>query len=371
MARIEAFGAGERRPLVYMIPSWEAAKWNPYTAIVADELTRLGWQVRSPRRRDGFAEVAAIVHVHWPERAVVQGLLRSTLAALAWLCFFGLQKLRGARLVWTTHNVGSHRRTNPRLERLYMGAFTRLLDGIISMSAHNRARIVDKLPHLAGVPHAIVPHFVYGERYPPPPSPLPSSDRKNEQQTVAFLGDIRRYKGLHCLLSALAHSAPNGLRYVIQGKCFDVHYHDELVQSVSDLQAAGWDISWRAERMSNRELADSLDEVDLLVLPYLRADNSGLAVLAAERGVPMLLSGVPAFLDLADELGPGRAVVASGQWTVGDIQAALVRTKAARRRPPECFFKRRSQAATVAEMAGLYRRLLGRQERMVKTRLPW
>ena len=331
--------------VLFSIPARENRASNPYTAILADGMAALGWDVSSPRWVDRISRKADIVHLHWPQRVADKPSIAALRAIAMWLAFLRWQRARGAKVVWTAHNLQAHDARSPRIEALFMRQFTRQLDGFIALSEAGRRNAVAAFPALRDKPSIIVPHPVYGDAYPPP-----SNARAPTGETVAFLGDIKPYKGLDSLLAALEQAAtPDDRSYLIAGRCDDRAEAAAIASRIAALSARGWIIERDAERLSDQAMADALARTDLLVQPYRRGENSGLSLLAAERGVPMLLSPLGGFRAIGDELGTDRVCYIQGDLDHPGIVAALDRTRATRKAPlPEFLAARSLQSCAMA-----------------------
>lgn len=329
---------GDGSGLLFSIPARENRASNPYTAMLADGMEALGWQVSSPRWKDRFRRRADVIHVHWPQRVCDKAQLAAVRSIGMWLAFLGWQQARGAKVVWTTHNLQAHDARSPAIEAWYMRLFTRRLDGFIALSEANRRNAIAAFPALRDKPSIIVPHPVYGDAY-PPAARAPGL----VGETVAFLGDIKPYKGLDSLLAALERAAaPDSRTYLIGGRCSDRAEAAAIASRIAALSSRGWNIERDAERLSDQAMADALARTDLLVQPYHRGENSGLSLLAAERGVPMLLRPLEGFRALGDSLGPERVCYMQDELDHPAIIAALDRTRASRHVPPAEFVAERS-----------------------------
>jgi glycosyltransferase involved in cell wall biosynthesis len=197
-------------------------------------------------------------------------------------------------------------------------------DAIVVHSQHGRARLVGELGVAAERVH-VIPHGVFSylaEREPGAPPPAP---HETDKQVVLMLGLLRPYKGIDVLLDAwrgvdgqtpiegaelwiaglpkmdlkaLRHAAPPGVR-------FDARFIDE------------------------RELPGYFERADLVVLPYLQADQSGVLFTALAFGKPLLLSDVGGFPELAADTGAARVVPAGDVHALGAALRELLGDRAA------------------------------------------
>ncbi|KPH65756.1 glycosyltransferase [Novosphingobium sp. ST904] len=334
---------------VWCFPGEENRHSNPYTAILIGQLRRLGHSPSSPGWKERFTGTCDILHLHWPQKVIQPGLLRSLRTIAAWAVFLALQKARGAKIVWTMHNAVSHEQLRPRLERFWMARFMALLDGIHAMSESSLAQARLRHPVLTRIPALVAPHWTYSGAYPPPAATIGL-----RRDTVSFLGDIKGYKGLDDMLAALENAEPDSRRYLVHGLPESPAEAAALEARLAALSGRGWRMEWVLTRLSDQEMADRLNETLILLLPYRRGENSGLAILAAERGTPVMVSGISAFSNLLDELGPPRVTAITAPLSHRQIAEAAQAAAAVAGAVPLHFVARRSPERVVAEISNYY-----------------
>jgi glycosyltransferase involved in cell wall biosynthesis len=113
---------------------------------------------------------------------------------------------------------------------------------------------------------------------------------KGEAPVVLFFGLIRPYKGLSVLLDAWR--GVSGAELWIVGKSrYDV----------SALRAASPpSVRWVDRFVTDEEAAAVFAAADVVVLPYLEIDQSGVLFSAMGHGKPMILSSVGGFPEVAE-----------------------------------------------------------------------
>lgn len=334
---------------------------NPYNAVLADELEGLGWSVEEATIRSAVATRADIVHIHWPQAPASERLPLALRRAAGLLLLLIVQKAKGARIVWTIHNVRSHELKRPRFEKLLMRAVVRLLDGFIVLNRHTPDAAIAAFPPLRRLPSALVPHFIYGGSYPPAPSRDEARSRfglPSDLPVVGFVGELKRYKGLDRALAALQETPPGSMTGFIAGAFRDGGEAARVRQIVADARACGRDIRLHEGFLDDARLISAIAACDLLLLPYASASNSGFAILAAEHGTAMLLADTPIFRDLAEELGPPTQV---DEGFTGDdvLRAARSAMTLGPLSPPESFRTFRSQRRAAELTDGFFRELAG------------
>lgn len=334
---------------IWCFPGEENRLSNPYTAILVTQLRLLGHKVSSPGWLTRFNGRCDVIHLHWPQKVVRASLFGSLRTIAVWSVFLALQRARGAKVVWTMHNVASHEGERPRLERLWMKRLIARLDGIHALSQGSLEQARAHYPALAALPALVAPHWTYSDAYPQPDPPAPDIP-----ETIAFLGDIKAYKGLDAFLTALEQAQPDARRYLVHGRPEDEESGNALKHRLRALAARGWRVEWALERLSDQQMADRLAETALLLLPYESGENSGLAVLAAERGTPLLVSRIAAFEPLLEELASPRAVAIEAPLTHRQIVESAEAARPVAGTVPEDFARPRSPEAVVAEISSYY-----------------
>jgi glycosyltransferase involved in cell wall biosynthesis len=244
----------------------------------ARRVAKLAEHVPDMLRYRRAARTADVVHFQW---LTVQHLDRHLLPP------HGLHgAASGVRrpLVLTAHDI------LPREPRAGQVAAQRRLydrfDALVVHSEHGRRRLTDELGIDSARVH-VIPHGAFvapsAER---PSSPLPL---QTDVPVVLFFGLLRPYKGLDLLLDAW-RSIDGAELWVVGMPRMDI----------SSLQAtAPPSVRFVPRFVSDAEAAACFARADLLVLPYREIDQSGVAFTALGAGVPMLLSDVGGFPELA------------------------------------------------------------------------
>jgi glycosyltransferase involved in cell wall biosynthesis len=250
-------------------------------------------------------------------------------------------------VVLTAHDVLPR---EPR--RGQVAALRRLLgevDAVVVHSHHGRDRLVAE----AGVAPEqveVIAHGVLDRLAGLPPAPLPAELEGGEGPVVLAFGLLRPYKGLDVLLEAwrevrdaqlwivgmprmdvapLREAAPPGVRFV--------------TRFVPDAQAAA-----------------VLRRADLVVLPYREIDQSGVLFTAMGFGLPLLLTAVGGFPEVA-ETGAAELVPPGD---VAALHAALGRLLAEPGRRAELAAASRAAAAGPYAWEGIARRHLDLYRRL-------
>lgn len=296
---------------------------STYFDIIYDRLDPQRFQV------DDFTPARAlrgrydILHVHFPDKAVYFKSLRRTLPRLLAIgAIIALMKRRGTRLVWTVHNLESHERWHPRLERWYNAGFTRAVDCCICLNASTRGPLIERYPALAATAHAVMPHPHYRGAYPDTVTrdeARAALGLEPDAKVVLFLGQIRRYKNVPRLIEAFRRLPDPGLRLVIAGKPADPALRDEIAA----LAAADPRVRPHLDFVPDDRMQHFLNAADLVALPYQDILNSGAAILGLSFRRPVLVPRRGAMGDLAGIVGGQWVRLFDGELTPDELAAAV------------------------------------------------
>ncbi len=209
------------------------------------------------------------------------------------------------KLVLTAHDV-LPREPRPGQLRAQRRLYERF-DAIVVHSEHGRARLVEELgvdPELVHViPHGAFMHLAEGPGRPPP--------HEASGPVALCFGLIRPYKGIDLLLEAWRGVDLEGIGIdAAQLWIAGMPRGDLSTLLGSDprsLDAVG--VRLDARFIPDSELPGYFRRADLVVLPYLQADQSGVLFTALAFGKPLLLSDVGGFPEIA-ATGAARTVPA-------------------------------------------------------------
>jgi len=110
------------------------------------------------------------------------------------------------------------------------------------------------------------------------------------RHVLLFFGYVRRYKGLHILLDALARIDPAlDLQLLVVGEFYDDEEHYR--RQIADLRL-GDHVRLVAEYVPNDQVHVYFSAADAVVLSYLSATQSGIAQIAYNFDVPVIATAV-------------------------------------------------------------------------------
>jgi glycosyltransferase involved in cell wall biosynthesis len=257
---------------------------------------------------------------------------------------------RSRPLVLTAHDVLPR---EPR--RGQLAAQRRLydrVDAVVVHSEHGRDRLVDELG-VAPEKVRVIAHGAFGHLTDVPGQrPLPPALAQVAKPVVLFFGLMRPYKGLDVLLEAW-RDVDDAELWIVGMPRMDI----------GPLRASGPpSVRWVPRFLPDEELGAYFRRADLVVLPYREIDQSGVLFTALAFGVPLLLSAVGGFPELAEQgaaalVAPGdsAALAAELRRLLADRPAREALAAGAR----AAAAGRYSWDAVAREHLALYRSLVG------------
>ncbi len=237
----------------------------------------------------------------------------------------------GPKLVLTAHDV------LPREPRPGQLAAQRRLyehfDAVVVHSEHGRGRLLElgvdpSRAHV--IPHGALTHLAELPTEPSSELPTrPSSELPTDTEgpVVLFFGLLRPYKGLDVLLRAWGEmeSRPPGSHPPAELWIVGMPRMD-ITRLMAD---APPNVRFVPRFIPDAELPGYFTRADLVVLPYVEADQSGVLFTALAFGKPLLLSNVGGFPEVA-ATGAARTVPAGDSAALGKALRELLSDPAAR-----------------------------------------
>ena len=270
---------------------------NPYQFLLYTSMSQLGPKVREflyPYH--WFGPRPDIVHLHWPEMPIGHpSPLRAGVQLQLLLRGLDVCKARGARVIWTAHNLDAHeaREGEGNSYRAYLrwALWTGLrpaLDGWIAHSADSRDQAVEVHPWLDQLPSAVIPHGHYRGEY---PDSVGRDDARQKldlgaaDRVLLCFGAVRSYRNVPELIEAF-HRTPGGnLRLFVVGGARD----PDLKTRIERLAERDPRVGLCLSHVPADKVQDYFRACDVVVLPYRDILNSGAALLALSFDRPVLL----------------------------------------------------------------------------------
>ncbi|HKE78160.1 MAG TPA: glycosyltransferase family 4 protein [Solirubrobacteraceae bacterium] len=183
------------------------------------------------------------------------------------------------------------------------------MDAIVVHTEHGRARLVDEL----GLDPARVHVIAHGVLRPGGDAPLPPELPAYDGAVVLCFGLLRPYKGIDVLLEAW-RGIERAELWIVGAPRMDVEpLHAAAPPGVRFVQRF----------VSEGEAAALFRRADLAVLPYREIDQSGVLYTALGFGVPLVLTDVGGFPDVA-RAGAGVLVPPGDPVALHDALLALL-----------------------------------------------
>lgn len=196
--------------------------------------------------------------------------------------------------VMTAHYIAPPQpsRRQLRSARRVFGA----MDAVVAHSEHSAARLRNEV----GIDPAkvrVIPHgaFDYLTKL-PEEKPLPTELEGAEGPVVLSFGLLRPYKGIENLLEAfgqIATNNPDAELWIVGNPRMDV---EPLRRQAG---ATGARVRFVTRFVDDAEIPAIFRRADLVVLPYLDAEHSGVLYTALAFGKPLVLSAVGGFPEVA------------------------------------------------------------------------
>lgn len=241
------------------------------------------WLIKNLRRGD-------YVHLQFP--SFCYALASSRRGLVLWFARFvallALIRARGAKLLWTAHNLMPHDPTPfPGMDRLARRIVIALSDQVFVHGPSASDALLRAFPG-ARTKVVQITHGHWVGYY-------PQSQSKSEARTrlgigpdpyvFLFLGLCKEYKNVHGLIEAFRSERRNGRSLLlIAGKFQRSEYRRQIVA----LAQGDPRIRLYPEYIPDAELQTYLTACDCVVLPYLETLTSGAAMLALSFGRPVV-----------------------------------------------------------------------------------
>lgn len=196
------------------------------------------------------------------------------------------------------------------------------MDAVVAHSEHSAARLRDEIG-LDAAKVRVIPHgaFDYLTRL-PEEKPLPPELEGAEGPVILCFGLLRPYKGIEHLLQAFRQVEGAEL-WIVGNPRMDVAPLRRLADE------AGGRVRFLTRFVDDAEIPAIFRRADLVVLPYLDAEHSGVLYTGLAFGKPLVLSAVGGFPEVA-AAGAARLVPPGDVGALASTLNELVADEAAR-----------------------------------------
>jgi glycosyltransferase involved in cell wall biosynthesis len=198
------------------------------------------------------------------------------------------------------------------------------MDAVVAHSEHGASRLRDEV----GIDAArirVIPHgaFDYLTKL-PEEKPLPAELEGAEGPVVLCFGLLRPYKGIENLIEAYGRIDASGAElWIVGNPRMDV---EPLRRQARE---TGGRVRTVTRFVDEAEIPAIFRRADLVVLPYLDAEHSGVLYTGLAFGKPLLLSAVGGFPEVA-RTGAARLVPPGDTAALADALQELIGDQAAR-----------------------------------------
>ena len=263
------------------------------------------------RRRAGDAD---IVHYQW-----------LTMPSVDW-AFLPPPALRDGAAgrppqVFTFHERPASGRAGIARERRLLSR----MDAVVVHSEHAARRLRDELgfdpARIALIPHGALDYLTTL----PDEAPLPPELARVERPVVLCFGLIRPHKGIEVALEAF-RSVPDAELWVVGMPRMPLEPVRELASAAPDR------VRIVPRFIPDQELPAYFRRADVVVLPHLNAEQSGVLHIALAFGKPLVLSAVGGFPEVAERDGAAVIVPPGDPGALADAVNDLLRDEGERRR---------------------------------------
>ena len=304
-------------------PAFKTRDGNPYNWLLYTNISALGVDVDEFSPGRVLRNKYAIWHLHWPEYFLNStSALKAFAETQALLLLMDWARARGTKTVWTVHNLSGHERFHPRLESWFWKAFTRRLDGYISLSKIGLEEAQERYPSLRNLPGFTIFHGHYREAYPAYMSPQKARATlgiPHLAKVLLFFGSIRPYKNVPQLIRAF-RMFPNPEAVLYIAGCPNSPALAEMLAREASLDPR---VKLHLGFIPKEKVHLYLRAADLVILPYREILNSGSVLLALSFDRPVLVPLQGALGELQAQVGEEWVRTYTGDITPSQIGEAL------------------------------------------------
>lgn len=242
--------------------------------------------------------------------------------------FFMLLKILPVKVVYTAHNVlphDSHERDAFGMKFVFQCIY-KCADGIITHSKRDKKEIASVFAIDPGK-ISTIPHGDYNFFQSVPKAGIGDMRKRYnigvEERVILSFGTIRKYKGLHNLISAFAaldSKERENIHLLLIGRMVDEDYFTEL-QELIRKHCLGESVILLSKYVPFEEVPIYFEAADLVALPYEHIYDSGVLRLAFSFSKPVIATKVGIFNELVID-GENGFLVGEG---IGELTKGLKR----------------------------------------------
>jgi len=267
-------------------------------ASVQPGIFSLQWLIKSLRCVD-------YVHLHWPSFQYEGKTTREAIGGFGRFVFFlALIRWRGARLVWTVHNLYPHDPSPlPVIDRLARRLLVRAGSLFLIHGPSAEEAALREFPAMRGRTQ-LIEHGHWMDYYPNRITRLEARNRLGlaaGDRVFLFFGLCKPYKGIEKLIRTFER-LPAEAVLLIAGKFQSADYETKI----RALAGRSPRIRLFSGFVDREDVQVYLNACDMMVVPYTRFLTSGSVVLAMSFGRPVI---APAFGSARDTVRDGCGIL--------------------------------------------------------------
>jgi len=278
---------------------------SPYFGLFNSALEDVGVIVLGTRDRDARRLGFDVLHLHFPSHLVTQpNSFKAIFSAMSLSLFYIVTKLLKKRIVYTIHDVLPVQLHREWLVWPFIRLVHRLCDGYVFLNASSREEFYARYPDQQAKPNITIPHGPF-------PVPAVSGAERSQRRRllvgevdallIGIFGNIKRYKGLEALKSLPSRLfSGRSVRVVVAGK-IEPGYEREGNRILGGMPSRS--LVRIDAKLSDRDLDEMIQAVDVVLLPYTKGWNSSAAMLVLSNKTRVLASDLPMFLELIRAVG--------------------------------------------------------------------
>jgi len=242
-----------------------------------------------------------IIHLHHPENITKSGgVLRRLYKVVLYMSRVTHAKWRGARLVWTVHNLQSHKKSQDVIDKLFKRLFLNQVDGVIHLSEVGKAMAMSSMPRLKVIKyHAVIQHGLFNDLY---GKQVPKEEAcrvlglSNDQRVLMF-GNVEWYKGYDEVLRDFMEYDV-GIKVLIAGRIKGAELQNQILRYTEEDDR----ITVIDRYIEDHEVPVILSASDVVIMPYREGLNSGILALGITYNKIVVSRSNPVFSELVDAL---------------------------------------------------------------------
>ena len=308
-------------------PAYTNKDVNPYNYLLYSGLVEFGVEVYELSKNMNCFLNYDIVHVHWPENLPNEDrwLISSSKISI-FSSFLTIQKRRGAKIVWTVHNLQAHDRKqgsrNVWFQNWLDRWFIPRIDGVISLTHSGLELALDRYPALRSKAFEVIPHGHYINSYPNNATREEAREIigiSNDSKVVLFIGNVRPYKNVAQLIDSFIEMEDQDVNLIIAGN----PTNEDLKIIINNGASNDSRIHPYLCFVEKEMMQYFLNASDLVVLPYQDILNSGSAILALSFFRPVLVPRKGSMSELQSQFGVECVKTYDGELEADTLRAAL------------------------------------------------